>query len=1031
MWFFFIKHPRFAYLALIALLAIGIFALLAIPRESAPEVVIPVGVVQTILPGASAADVETLITNELERPLSNLSGVDTISSVSSEGLSLITITFNASANVDKSIADLKDEIDKVKPQLPTDAEDPIVTQVDYNDQPILTVAISANKTTAEFSVLADELEDALLRIPGISRVAFGGVAAKEVTVMAKSDALAHYNLTVLDLVSAIKSANTSFPIGKIENNGIQYNIAFAGDIASLSEIQNIVVATIAEQPIFIRDVATVTNGLAPAQTITRASNSGTPSRSAITLDVYKQSGSDITRITPQIHTLLQQMRTNGPLADAEFSVVQDSGQLIKDDLSKLGLSGLQTVALVMILLIVAIGWREGIIAGLAIPLSFLFGFIGLYFSGNTINFLSLFALILGIGILVDSAIVMVEGINRKLKDDPTIDKTSAAMAAIVEFRAPLISGTLTTVAMFAGLFIVSGVIGEFIASIPFTLIFVLFASLFVSLTFIPLFAAHWLHRRNTTGFEEKQVRYAHALEQRYVSLLDKVLGSERNERRFLWSIRVALLIAILLPVLGVVKVVFFDSSNADYVVVSIETTQGTSKEVTDLTTRQVEDMLYDYSDIASFVTTVGSGNQYLSGGTGEKYANIFVNLASNRELTSQEIIDALRPQLNNISTAHVTVAQLSDGPPSGAAVSLAFSGNDLRELTIVAEQAKQLIEGEVPHVVNVATSANNNATEFVLELDRTKAAMYGVAPATISQLIRTAVYGAEASSFATLTDDIPIVVKMDVNLSNAIDTESSDKATIDDIERLLIPSTKGYIPVSAVAQVYLREARTAIPHKDGERVVTVTADITDKGNARDAQAAAVALMENSLSMPAGITLSTGDGETETSNKAFTEMFIALIVGLLLMIAILVLQFNSYLHTRYVLSILPYSLIGIMTGLALTGNALSFPSLMGFIALSGIVVNNSILLIDVMNHLRRQAPNRNVREIVIEAASTRLRPILLTTLTTVTGMVPLIFAGDMWAPLAYAVMFGLVFSVVITLIHVPIIYHRHPGKLGKE
>ncbi|MCA9357511.1 efflux RND transporter permease subunit [Candidatus Kaiserbacteria bacterium] len=298
----------------------------------------------------------------------------------------------------------------------------------------------------------------------------------------------------------------------------------------------------------------------------------------------------------------------------------------------------------------------------------------------------------------------------------------------------------------------------------------------------------------------------------------------------------------------------------------------------------------------------------------------------------------------------------------------------------------------------------------------------------VSQVARTALYGTDATSLTTLDEDINVVVKLNVENSSEATSETSNVTSINALSQISIPTQSGPVPLSSLVKISLRESSSVISHEESKRIVSVTADVSEGGDAREVQAEAVKRIETELNVPGDVELSTGGGETDESNKAFMEMFLALIVGVGLMVAILTLQFNSYLHMRYVLSILPYSIIGIMVGLAITQNTLSFPSMMGFIALSGIVVNNSILLIDMMNQMRKQRPDADIENVVLDAASNRLRPILLTTITTVIGMVPLTYAGDLWSPLAYAVMFGLVFSVIITLVLIPITYNRHPGEV---
>ncbi len=1083
---FFIRNDKFTYLLLVALLAIGGYSLVTIPKESAPDVVIPVGVVSVAYPGAPAADVESLITNEIERGLTSLENVKKITSTSREGFSSVVVEFEADAEIEKSIQDLKDEMDSIERGLPADAEDHVVSEVDFVDQPILTIALSGELTDFEYTELADQLEKEIETLSGVSRVEFQGVRNREVALIVDQTALVRYDLTLNEIITTLRSANVSFPLGQIVTDGVAYNVAFEGDIQNSEAVRDVAIATKGGQPVYVRDIAIIEDGLAPADSLSRLSLTGEPSLNSITLNVYKRSGGDITKIAGAVNKRITFLQQPSELLDGiATAVVLDAGNQIKKDLVRLSGSGLQTVILVVLLLVIAIGWREGLLAGAAVPLSFLFGFIGLYFSGNTINFLSLFSLILGIGILVDAAIVMVEGINRAMKDDPTINKREAAITATHQFAVPLISGTLTTVAMFTGLFIVSGIIGQFIASIPFTLIFLLLASLFVAIAIVPLFAAAFLHRKSTSRLEERQVAFAHAVENWYKNALRPYITDEHKQQRFLallsaalvfalslsinmfagliaaplvyvlsmqvreyqrrrdlknwtknliWYPAVALVVGIsffitglIFPSFNLVKVTFFEQSDVDYLIVEVENAEGTTKEVTDIAVRRVEEVLYTVPEIISFSVTVGSGSQFGSGGTGEKFANIFINLSLDREQTSSEIVEALRAEMMKLNDIKVTVSQPSDGPPTGAAILVKFLGDDLNELTRLANRSAEIFKTQ-PGIINVETSTNNNGTEFVLELDRAKAAALGLNPATISQIARTAVYGTKATSLTTLEEDIGVVVKLNLNNSESATNETTRITDISALQQIPIRTQEGSVPLSSLVATSLRESSSAIQHEGGKRVVSVTADVAEGANARELQTLVLDELKSSLTIPESIEISTGGGETEESNKAFIEMFMALIVGVLLMVGILVLQFNSYLHTRYVLSILPYSLIGVMGGLALTRNPLSFPAIMGFIALSGIVVNNSILLIDTMNNLRRLKPEMAISEVVLEAAGNRLRPIMLTTITTVIGMIPLTYAGDMWAPLAYAVMFGLMFSVVITLVLIPILYVRRPGEL---
>jgi multidrug efflux pump subunit AcrB len=1028
-WQFFLLNDRFSYLLILALLGFGFFSIVNISKESAPEVQIPVGVVQTVLLGAPASDIETLITNEIERGLKgSLKDVKKITSTSREGVSIITVEFDANADIDESIDELKDQVDIIKNDLPSEAEDPIVSEVNFVDQPIMMVALSGDFSDEEFVKLADEIENEIESLTGISRIEFSGIRDREVSVIVSQTALDQFGLTLGQVQSGLRSANQTLPIGQIKSSNVIYNIAFEGDIRDTTEIANIAIANIEGTPIYVRDIAEVVDGLGNANRISRLSIDGQPSVQAVTFSVFKQRGGDITAITKSVRDkLIELQNTNEILEFANVKVVLDAGSDIKKDLIRLSSSGLQTVILVIMILIFAIGWREGLVAGVAIPLSFLIGFIGLYVSGNTINFVSLFALILAIGILVDSAIVMVEGINRRMKEDLNIDKRQAALLTIKEFATPLMTGTMTTVAMFSGLFLVGGITGQFIAAIPFTINFILLASLLVALGFIPLIAATFLRRRNATKFEQIQTQKARQLEDWYKQKLSSILGDAKKERIFIWSLRILLVMALLLPITGVVKVIFFEQSDIDFIYAEVELPQGSIKEDTDIAVRRLEEVLYQEPEIESFTVTIGSGSDFGSGGSDEKIGSALINLKEDRINTSTEIIESLREKIVDIRDIKVTIDQPSDGPPTGEALGYRFLGDDLEQLTTISEIAAEILK-DIEFTTNVTTSATNNSTEFVIQLQKAKAASLGLDPFTISQTIRTAVYGSTATTLNTLNEEIDVVVKL--NLTNEVtrDINQTNVTSIETIKNLQLRTGSGVsVPLSSVADITLRESSSVIRHECGNRVVSLSGGISEGGNVSQINEEFSQKLKEANLLTEDIRIEIG-GETEESNQAFIEMFLALIVGIMLMVGVLVLQFNSYLHTKYVLTILPYSLIGIMVGLAITRLPLSFPSLMGFIALSGIVVNNSILLIDVMNENRRKNPNSPIRDLVIDSAASRLRPILLTTFTTVFGMIPLTYASDLWSPLAYAIMFGLLFSVIITLVLVPIAYLRKPGKV---
>jgi multidrug efflux pump subunit AcrB len=1025
LWGFFLKNRQFSYIVLVALLIFGVISMLSIPRESSPEVRVPVAVITTIYPGASAVDVEELLTNEIESKLEgSLEKVKEISSSSQEGVSVITVEFDANADIDSSIQDVKDEVDKAKPNLPSDAEDPFVTDVNFVDQPIMTVSIVSDLPVTELITLAEQVESELLAVSGVSKVQVSGVPEREAQIIVNQDALIGFGLGITDVVRAIQAANSSLPAGSIEQAGTQYNVAFKGAIENTSELENIAISTKAGQPVYIRDIALVADGTSDVSTYARVSIDGKPSEQAVSLSVYKRSGGDVTRISDSVRERLGELEAT-LLQDAEYLVTFDNGEIIKDDLKNLSSSALQTVLLVMLVLFLTLGWREALIAGISIPASMILAFIGLYMSGNTINFISLFSLILSVGVLVDSAIVMTEAIHTKM----TVlkDKEEAAVSSIKEFHYPLTTGTLTTIAVFAPLFLVSGVSGQFISGIPFTIIFVLAASLIVSLAFVPLFASIFLKPKGAGAFEEKQEAYTNRLMRWYEGVLDGMLSSNGAQKRFLWGMVIAFVLALSMPFVGAVKVIFFDQEDIDFLFVEIEKPEGTVLAQTDLIARQVEEIMLEYPIIDSYVIEVGRGSQFGSNaGVNEKLASITLILDEDRRQTSSEILESLRAGVADISTADVSVFQPNNGPPTGAPVAVKFLGEDLDAIAQAISQAAAVLE-ETPGSAEVDTSNKSDTSEFQLTVDRAKASQVGLDASTVAFALRTALFGTEATTIKSNGEDIDVVVKLNVN--QAFTTpDTTNQASIDSVKSIQIASPQGPISLANLVTSELARSTQVIQHEDGDRIGQVTSQVTPDSTVGEVTSAFMERME-SVELPEGVRMEIG-GETEDSNQAFKEMGLSLIVGILAIAAILVLQFASYRQMFYIISIVPLSLIGVFAGLALSGKALSFPSLMGFIALSGIVVNNSIILIDRMNKLRIDNPNMDMKDVVIEGAASRLRPILLTSLTTIIGMIPLTYASDLWSPLAYAIMFGLTFAVVVTLILVPILYYRWPGKVGR-
>jgi HAE1 family hydrophobic/amphiphilic exporter-1 len=446
-------------------------------------------------------------------------------------------------------------------------------------------------------------------------------------------------------------------------------------------------------------------------------------------------------------------------------------------------------------------------------------------------------------------------------------------------------------------------------------------------------------------------------------------------------------------------------------------------EITDLSAREVEEVLLKFDDIESYIVEVGRGSQFGSGGSNEKLASATLLLKEDRVKPSSELLEDIRVELSQITSAAVRVFQPSDGPPTGAPILVKFFGDDLDAIAKSVEQAEELLK-TIPGTAEVDKSTKNDALEFSMVIDRARASQFGLTPSDVAFTLRTSLFGTNATTIKANGKDIDVLVKLDLN-QGFTTPDTTNKTTIDAIENIELLTPSGNIVLlGSIVKTSLVGSNEVIRHEDRERIGSASAQVAKGSNTREVLAEFTTKMEQ-VELPEGVVMSIG-GETEDSNQAFIEMGLSLIVGMIAILSILVLQFQSYRYALYILAIIPFTLIGVFTGLAVSGQPLSFPSMMGFIALSGIVVNNSIILIDRMNKLRVQG--LPIKEVVVQGATSRLRPIILTTVTTVIGITPLIYTSELWGPLAFAIIFGLSFAVFVTLILVPMLYFRWPGKL---
>lgn len=603
-WSFFILRHRFTTLVIILAVILGLISVNQIPKESNPEVEIPFVVVNTPYPGATAQDVEELVTDVLESRLLGLDGVKEVTSTSREGISSVVVEFEADTDSEDQKTKVQDKVDEAKTDLPDESEDPIVNKIEASDDPILTFSLSGPYDVIQLKNFAEELKDEIEKIGRVSEVNIIGGQEREIRVVVDKAALDSYGLSINQVTNAIRLANADIPTGSIETAGTDYTVRLAGRLLAAEDINSIPIAAVNNVPVLVKDVAQVIDGYEELTGIARLSLAGQESLPSVTISIKKAKGGNIIELVDKINQSIDEAKTTYLPENIEIEILLNLAEFIDEDIRSLSFSGLQTVIIILILLYLFIGGREALIASLAVPLSFLITFIFLSFGGYTLNFLSLFSLILALGILIDTAVVIIERMNVYIRTEKKKPR-EAALLTVKEFQWPLIVGTLTTVFAFVPMLLMSGILGQYMKFIPITVTMVLLSSLFVGLGLIPALAARrlhfefitsWIGKKNLFGFIECFRRRFFTdtfdrLAQRYKKDLTKVLTSKKKQRRLIISVILLFFLSLALPITGILKMNMFPNEDAEYFFIQVKKPIGTQLEETSGITEEIEEFL--------------------------------------------------------------------------------------------------------------------------------------------------------------------------------------------------------------------------------------------------------------------------------------------------------------------------------------------------------------------------------------------------------------------------------------------------------
>ncbi|MDD3862018.1 MAG: efflux RND transporter permease subunit, partial [Candidatus Gracilibacteria bacterium] len=994
-WTFLINKRPVTWVLIIAITIMGLFSVMTMPREIQPEINIPMGAVSTFLPGASPLDVESLITEPLEKEISTISGIKSLSSESGFSVSLIVIEFETSKNIDKAIQELKDSVDKIKSELPEDASTPNAMRIEANEFAIITYSIMGDKSMTELSKIAENIKPYLEKISGVSKATIVGEQIEEIHVTIDQSKIEQYGLDLQTISNLIKYSNLNLPLGIVTLDQLNYSIRIDNRYSTLEDIQSLplFVAGPTQTPILLKDIAKVKKGYPEQNIITKLSLLGQKSLPAVSLQIHKKEGGNILKIVETTKAEITKLQEKNIIPkDVQIAVSNDNSMFIKEDLGVLTENGIATIFLVIIIMFLALGLRAGIIAGIMVPLTFFITFSIMEFMDLTINSLSLFSMVIALGIMVDTSIVIMQGIHDNIKKG--LNSKDAAIKTVYTYRWPLIAGTLTTVFAFFPMLLVSGIIGEFLRTLPIVISATLFGSLFLGLTITPSIASRIIdsqkERAKTNFMEPIFEKIENKLE-----ILNKALLNKKIARISLIIIILSLFFTSLaLPITGLLKTEMFPQTNQRYFIVRIENPIGTSIEKTIALTEKIEKRLYQIPEIENFLTTIGSNespamSEGISANVNQKnshIANITVNLTDkeSREKTSYELANSLEEEFKNIKEAKVSISQISEGPPKDAAITAKISGKDLNELEKITLQVENIFK-ENSSTKNVESSLEQGLNEFKFTLNKDALAMHGLSAPQVATTIRSIIQGTKSTSVKLNNQDIDIIVKYNLPQKN-----SRTNLSFSDIENLKINSPKGYsLSLAEIASYEFTQSTNSISREDQKRVIKVTSGINEGFNSVETTKQLQSEIDK-IKISEDYEISFG-GDLESINESFMDLYKSMIIGVILIAFCIIMEFNSFRQTLIIMLTLPMALIGVFPGLMIIGLNLSFPAFLGVVALAGVVVNNAIVLIDRINENRQKGIE--LKASILEGARSRFEPVIMTTVTTIAGILPLAISNE--------------------------------------
>ena len=993
-----VRKPVTVLMIIIIVLLFGTVSILNINQEFLPDISMPYLMISTSYPGASPEQVESIVTKPLEDMVSTVPNFKKVTSTSSNGISMIQVEFAGGTNMDSTILKAREKIDMVTKTFPDAVQDPSMIEMSVDAIPVMQLVLSGGQNEEELGRIAENVyQKQLERIGGVARLDMMGNEKYEISVELIKERAEGLGISVSQIASVLRTEDVSQPAGDVLEGMNELSVTTTSELGSIEDIKNTVIQT-ANGPVKLSDIAVVSNK--PKASDFRVTIGDT---NAVYINLYKQPDSSITELSEEVRGKLAEIKSQ--YAGVDYVVVFDQAEYIQQSLDSILESGILGLVLALIILFLFLrNVRLTMIIGVAMPISIIASFIMMYFSDISINTMSLFGLVLGIGMLVDNSVVVLENIQRYL--EMGCDSREAAIKGVSEVAMAITASTLTTIAVFSPLlFLKDNIYISMFKEVGLTITYSLLASLVVALTLVPVAAASWLKvdtivRKQTTTKESFLAKF-------YAGALSKCLG---HKKLVIFGSLAAFLLSLgSFAVVGSELFPAMDSAtfNVTYTMpdgTSVDETKREGERIAAIAGQALSGMM----EPDHVVNLVGNGGDNIG-----QLTYLFPP-RDQRDYTIDELSAAVKKSFADYAGPKIEVSAADVGSMmyagGSAQITIKLYGDEQNVLTDLSDTVEAKLQ-QVEGITSTASSLDKKTPEVKIMIDRQRAANYGLSPHTIADTLKTMLQGSTAASITVDNKDTDLTVR----LSEAYTKQMND------IKFLSITNSQGLtIPLSELADIKVVNSPVSIDREDSMRQITVTGTVEGKTIGQVTED--VKLMMKDIPVEAGYKMELA-GTSKDMEDSMNDLLLMVVVAILLVYMIIACQFESLLHPFIIIFSIPLSIIGVALSLLLTGTPISLPGMVGIVTLVGVVVNNAIVLIDFVN--RQRADGMELNEAVVSAARIRTRPIFITTLTTVLGLLPIALSQGVGAermqPYAIVVIGGLLFSTLLTLIVIPILY----------